>query len=284
MKEEKDKLSGKTDDSTGHDAECAVCGKRQGARKCARCMKIHYCSRTCQKSDWSSHKKTCIKAGKFEPGPTESTETKFLSQMDAGIRNETSAKDDVPRSGSAQSSNQLEERKMNGESGSKVSEGSSRTEERNLPGTKDSTKAKMSEKKASPDEPGATANAAKELHECKVCQKKGDDLEARVVYYCSIGCHEKDTGRNYPISTLAIKKDEGQRDKSEAAVEVKETDVELPAMEDGENSIKRHCDYCGRSSNTSEPCPNCGEVFYCSAACCKVDFPQHRSVCSGNFA
>ncbi|KAH8059747.1 hypothetical protein JL721_9164 [Aureococcus anophagefferens] len=31
--------------------------------KCARCKRTHYCSRECQKADWSVHKLTCRKAG-----------------------------------------------------------------------------------------------------------------------------------------------------------------------------------------------------------------------------
>jgi len=37
---------------------CNRCG--QGARKrCANCEKARYCSRDCQRLDWSEHKKVC---------------------------------------------------------------------------------------------------------------------------------------------------------------------------------------------------------------------------------
>jgi Heterokaryon incompatibility protein (HET)/MYND finger len=46
--------------------KCAVCGKPQGEKiralkRCAKCTKIWYCSVNCQKSDWATHRKQCIK-------------------------------------------------------------------------------------------------------------------------------------------------------------------------------------------------------------------------------
>jgi hypothetical protein len=29
---------------------------------CSKCKNVHYCSNVCQKADWSSHKKLCIKS------------------------------------------------------------------------------------------------------------------------------------------------------------------------------------------------------------------------------
>lgn len=37
---------------------CALC-KEATSSKCGRCIKTYYCSRECQKSHWSLHKKTC---------------------------------------------------------------------------------------------------------------------------------------------------------------------------------------------------------------------------------
>ncbi|KAJ8488353.1 hypothetical protein ONZ51_g3596 [Trametes cubensis] len=40
---------------------CVVCGKGDGPLKwCAKCHKIWYCSKECQRSDWPVHKKTCV--------------------------------------------------------------------------------------------------------------------------------------------------------------------------------------------------------------------------------
>ncbi|KAI1746842.1 hypothetical protein F4782DRAFT_552975 [Xylaria castorea] len=44
--------------------ECASCGKKKSEdgsdlRYCARCMKVKYCSRNCQRADWRQHKTVC---------------------------------------------------------------------------------------------------------------------------------------------------------------------------------------------------------------------------------
>lgn len=38
---------------------CAVCNGTTSLKKCARCHTTHYCSTTCQKADWKSHKRHC---------------------------------------------------------------------------------------------------------------------------------------------------------------------------------------------------------------------------------
>lgn len=38
--------------------ECKKCGGASSA-DCSRCREVHYCSRECQKLDWSNHKKEC---------------------------------------------------------------------------------------------------------------------------------------------------------------------------------------------------------------------------------
>ncbi|KAI0804899.1 hypothetical protein GGR55DRAFT_690858 [Xylaria sp. FL0064] len=46
------------------DGGCASCGKKKqtdgsGLLNCARCMKVKYCSRECQRTDWKAHKSVC---------------------------------------------------------------------------------------------------------------------------------------------------------------------------------------------------------------------------------
>jgi hypothetical protein len=45
-----------------------ICGlkgcKKRGTKMCARCLKTGYCSKTCQKEDWKSHKKACERSRK----------------------------------------------------------------------------------------------------------------------------------------------------------------------------------------------------------------------------
>ena len=49
--------------------ECAYCGKRGDTltiRLCTGCKAIRYCSRGCQKGDWSRHKAACKKSKRSE--------------------------------------------------------------------------------------------------------------------------------------------------------------------------------------------------------------------------
>ena len=41
-------------------AGCAKCGKGGKNKKCARCHKIEYCSRECQRLHWKAHKPNCV--------------------------------------------------------------------------------------------------------------------------------------------------------------------------------------------------------------------------------
>jgi len=38
---------------------CVVCGV-ETVKECQRCLRVNYCSKTCQKADWGKHKQTCI--------------------------------------------------------------------------------------------------------------------------------------------------------------------------------------------------------------------------------
>ncbi len=40
---------------------CRNCRKRDNLQFCARCKVIAYCSKTCQKAHWPTHKKSCVK-------------------------------------------------------------------------------------------------------------------------------------------------------------------------------------------------------------------------------
>lgn len=43
----------------GLEPTCAVCRSAASIKKCARCRNIHYCSPTCQRANWRSHRATC---------------------------------------------------------------------------------------------------------------------------------------------------------------------------------------------------------------------------------
>ncbi len=38
---------------------CSSCGKTDNLKKCGRCKQVSYCSGSCQKADWTAHKKSC---------------------------------------------------------------------------------------------------------------------------------------------------------------------------------------------------------------------------------
>ena len=42
---------------------CAVCNKVCDIQLCVQCLSVGYCSRECQKGDWSSHKLECRALG-----------------------------------------------------------------------------------------------------------------------------------------------------------------------------------------------------------------------------
>lgn len=50
---------------------CTVCTK-SGAQRCSHCKAAHYCSKTCQKADWKSHKLLCEAFTEQAPRPSPS--------------------------------------------------------------------------------------------------------------------------------------------------------------------------------------------------------------------
>ncbi|KAJ8060028.1 hypothetical protein OCU04_011639 [Sclerotinia nivalis] len=60
---------GKKENLESHDS-CVMCNKRP-ARVCGRCHGCYYCSKACQKSDWSSHKLLCKKFSVQGDRPSE---------------------------------------------------------------------------------------------------------------------------------------------------------------------------------------------------------------------
>jgi hypothetical protein len=57
---EQAKAEAKPEKSGKEARKCHKCGK-QGAKLCAGCKLVAYCSPTCQKADWADHKKSCKK-------------------------------------------------------------------------------------------------------------------------------------------------------------------------------------------------------------------------------
>lgn len=48
---------------------CSTCGSTFQIQRCAACRVAGYCSKECQKSDWSSHKKECKRLRRIKSGP-----------------------------------------------------------------------------------------------------------------------------------------------------------------------------------------------------------------------
>ena len=52
---------------------CNVCDSETNLKRCARCKKVAYCSRNCQKKDWKTHREKCSivsSSSSQRPGPT----------------------------------------------------------------------------------------------------------------------------------------------------------------------------------------------------------------------
>ena len=66
---------------------CVKCFRNENLKKCSRCKSVSYCSITCQKEDWSLHKKMC----KINDGfITESNTNNILGQLPSEIENNIS--------------------------------------------------------------------------------------------------------------------------------------------------------------------------------------------------
>ena len=64
---------------------CAACGKTGAQSRCSACRKVAYCSRSCQKSHWKSHKPECtqdcvlVYSGEIEDGEMDVDEEGYMS-------------------------------------------------------------------------------------------------------------------------------------------------------------------------------------------------------------
>ncbi len=58
----------------GQQSRCFSCKKEtSNLKKCGKCKSVSYCSRACQKQDWSTHKQFC-KEKNFPPFPKDLVE------------------------------------------------------------------------------------------------------------------------------------------------------------------------------------------------------------------
>ncbi|XP_001641900.2 ankyrin repeat and MYND domain-containing protein 2 isoform X1 [Nematostella vectensis] len=77
---------------------CCVCGERRSVKKCAACKKVGYCSVSCQKLHWSTHKKHCQRLAKeYEQELLMEEEIKRqeeLKEENEKKENETSTKEE----------------------------------------------------------------------------------------------------------------------------------------------------------------------------------------------
>ncbi|KAK6520767.1 hypothetical protein TWF506_001013 [Arthrobotrys conoides] len=63
------------------DDSCVICNKHP-ANTCKQCQSIWYCSKTCQKSDWPSHKLLCKPFTNQEPRPSPDHKRAILFPAD----------------------------------------------------------------------------------------------------------------------------------------------------------------------------------------------------------
>lgn len=78
-----------TQEALGEFNECAKKGcSNEGTHLCKRCQIASYCSRSCQKADWKSHKKACKKSVQPLVSSSESTIQASRSISNAALRNQ----------------------------------------------------------------------------------------------------------------------------------------------------------------------------------------------------
>jgi len=61
---------------------CNKCRKNATTKRCANCKSVYYCSRECQKKDWSSHKGACLDLPLFRKKSNTKKESKGNSLSD----------------------------------------------------------------------------------------------------------------------------------------------------------------------------------------------------------
>ena len=78
----------KVDDANLDDEEnqhlrvpCIKCNKNSTTKRCANCKSVYYCSRDCQKKDWSSHKRQCLNLPLFRKKSSKSTEMVSVAKV-----------------------------------------------------------------------------------------------------------------------------------------------------------------------------------------------------------
>ena len=60
---------------------CASCTSPQGLKQCARCKTVAYCSTTCQRAHWQTHKPSCQFQVVLPPAHQSTTFTDTLSLL-----------------------------------------------------------------------------------------------------------------------------------------------------------------------------------------------------------
>ena len=243
---------------------CSSCGKKgPDLLKCSVCKSVWYCNVQCQKKDWKSHKQCCGKSGEAENGHdtgegqssslTLSTTEDLVSKVCSccGKKGLDSLKCSVCNSVwycnvQCQKKDWKSHKQCCGKSG----------EAENGQDTGEGHSSSL------------TLSTMEDLVSkvCSSCGKKGSDLikcsVCKSVWYCNIQCQKKDWKSHKQCCGKGGEAQKGQD------------------TGDGHSSSScEACESCGKTGEKLLKCGTCISVRYCSAACQKGDWENHKKYC-----
>ncbi|GAB1605295.1 hypothetical protein Ahia01_000811300, partial [Argonauta hians] len=276
-------------------AHCARCQKSDvELKKCTRCSKIWYCSKTCQRADWKNHKTSC-QSDKPKDGTHPNKEA-------PGAHCAVCQKSDVELKKCTQCS--------------KIWYCSKKCQRADWKNHKTSCQSDKPKDETNPNKEASGAHCARcqisdvELKKCTQCSK---------IWYCSKKCQRADW-KNHKTSCQSDKPKDGTNPNKEApgahCAVCQKSDVELKKCtqcskiwycskkcqradwknhktscqsdkpKDGTNTNKEasgaHCARCQRSDVELKKCAQCSKIWYCSKTCRRADWKNHKTSCQSD--
>ncbi|XP_056009561.1 uncharacterized protein LOC125680749 isoform X2 [Ostrea edulis] len=256
---------------------CHFCGKPSDQlKKCSGCSAVLYCSRKCQRSDWTRrHKTECSKT----------------IDVDSGIDNELEEREAIY---DRAADFEKDADKITRETCSLCGvEGQMKTCNRCRKQKYCSEKCQKKDWKRHKSE-CSKADIAEELSPiCAHCKCKNNSLvcsQCRAVYYCSQSCQSSDW-KKHKMSCR------GGRLQTTVRETLSDMDCYImglvkPEEQGGRNrndiifspeEIKKYTEFsCNRCKSAAGNvlCPNCRSVVYCSEICRELDKSKHSTMCT----